>query len=276
VLSGEVTDERPAGRCRRSVACDLAAQAGTGRQLSEVMNTYADVAAGHASYATLPASAATYAQLVQVVGTTSSSSPDPLVPGAAAADALNPYGNELRLWRGVIVQREIPEARTPVSPDGSRPTRRLSAAHTTYGEVAQSETLTTVDEQVPLGVFVITEFDATDDGGAIKLTVRGEDRARRISRTPVDRPVPGDRGDARRGRHRGASAGPVEQRGDRHLHDQHGDGRRGRVRSGGRQRPVGGRTPRLAKAAGLDLFFDAEGRAVIAGRAKRRGTPAPT
>ena len=260
VLSGEVTDDARRA-IRRSVTCDLAAQ----RELvtiDEVMNTYADVAAGHASYAVLAASAATYAQLVQVVGTTSSSSPDPLVPGTAAADALNPYGNELRLWRGVIVQREIPDTYASVA--GRFATyAALSAAHTTYGEVAQSETLTTVDEQVPLGVFVITEFDATDDGGAIKLTVRGEDRARRISRnrwtdpyqvtagTPAVDAITGllqDRWDDVEIVTSTTSTATVGAAvfGQEADNDPWADARS------------------IAKAAGLDLFFDAEGRAVIA------------
>jgi len=58
------------------VQCDLVAQ----RELvtiDEVMNTYGDLTAAHATYADLAASASTYAQLVQVVGTTTTSSPDP-------------------------------------------------------------------------------------------------------------------------------------------------------------------------------------------------------
>lgn len=60
-------------------------------------------------------------------------------------DTLSPFGNELRLYRGVQFA------------DGS-------------------------EEYVPLGVFLMTDIDITDNNEGVEITVSGEDRSLKISR----------------------------------------------------------------------------------------------
>lgn len=258
-VSGEmVNDARRA--IRRTVRCDLIAEREI-LTIDEVNNTYGDLESGFATYGDLEASVATYAQFIQVVGTTTATSPDPLVPGSTGQDALAPYGNELRVWRGIIVQIEVPS--TYASLESSFATyAELEAAYATYGTIEQTETIATVDEEVPLGVFILTEVSVTDDGDAIRLSVQGEDRARRISRNRWTSPYQ-------------VSAGTNAVDAITALLQNRWDDIE--IVSTSTTQTVGSAVfgqetdndpwkdaQKLALAAGLDLYFDGEGRAVIA------------
>jgi hypothetical protein len=182
-VAGSITDDQTRS-VRRSITADLVAQ----RELptvADVYATYATLAEAAPTYEALTALAAQYSQLAALVDQVIGSRPDPLMPGSGAADPLAPYGNELRVWRGVFVQVEIPPSYSSLT----APTYdALGAQYSTYGQMAQDVQQVEVVEEVPLGVFALTEYDAEDSGAEIRITVQGEDRSRRISRNRWSQP----------------------------------------------------------------------------------------
>jgi hypothetical protein len=71
-----------------------------------------------------------------------------LVPEIGQVGLLSPYGSELRMYRGLLLD------------DGS-------------------------EVSIPLGIFRISEVRVVDSGGGVNLTVTGYDRARRVSRAKL-------------------------------------------------------------------------------------------
>jgi len=105
-----------------------------------------------------------------------------IVPGVEPG-IIAPYGNELRIWRGV---RFTDTATVVISYGqlalGHADYQALQDAFGSYGALRQEVVNEfTVDEEVPLGVFFITELDVASDDGAT-VTLQGVDRSLRISR----------------------------------------------------------------------------------------------
>ena len=108
----------------------------------DVFNLYSDLQAEFTDYQQLLDAFPSYEQTRVIVDRVEVVVDRGIVP-RTAGDALTPFGNEVHLWRGVVVDGEV--------------------------------------EEVPLGVFVITDVDIVDDGG-VKITVRGSDRSIKIAR----------------------------------------------------------------------------------------------
>lgn len=134
---------------RRSVrrTCSLkVADPGPTSALEEIpgTSTYEDIALLYIDYPTMLSSVASYSVLAPAGEYRTVLVPSPIVP-ADAYGFLTPYGNEIRLWRGVVL------------PDGTV-------------------------EEVPLGVFVIVNVEVTDGASGSSVSVTGADRSLRISR----------------------------------------------------------------------------------------------
>jgi hypothetical protein len=259
-VSGQVTDD-----VRRAIRRTVSAELIADREVvtvTAVFPTYAEITTVAGSYGALEVVEDSYATLGAATSVESESSPDPLVPGLGAADPLNPYGNELRVWRGVQVESILPYSYAALS-DVAATYAALALESPTYGGLEREGTVIAVDEEVPLGVFLLTEFDAVDNGTEIRLSVQGEDRARRISRNRWTGPYRIASGTTAVSAIRGiledrwddvevvtatsstATVGAAVL-GQETDNDPWADARR------------------IAQAAGLDVYFDADGRAVIA------------
>ena len=86
-------------------------------------------------------------QLIRRSASVTLTDPSGVLTARNVGDLLTPNGNEIALQRGVTY------------PDGST-------------------------ELVPLGVFGITKYGLTVSGGSLLITLEGQDRARRVSRSP--------------------------------------------------------------------------------------------
>lgn len=150
VLSGSVTiDSRRA--VRRSCEIEIADETGRGfYYFTPITLAYSDLDTVSADYNELVADYPKYLDLLRPIRFREISEPPPLVP-ATAGDLLTPFGNELRIYRGIKF------------PDGST-------------------------ELVPLGVFVITRTEVNDDGNQLTIKVSGDDRSVRISRARWTKP----------------------------------------------------------------------------------------
>lgn len=133
--------------------CALTLHAG-GQSLVVVntYSTYATLSAGSATYAALGSNYPNYGATREIVNSTTEIVDDGLVP-STGLDLLTPYGNELRLWRGIQ-----------------------------YRKVNDDGTVETVDEFVPLGVFLMTEVTINTDGTGLVIDIAGTDRALRVAR----------------------------------------------------------------------------------------------
>lgn len=107
-------------------------------------STYDDIILLYTDYPTMESSIASYAELAPVGQYRTIIVDSPIIP-VDAYGFLTPYGNEIRLWRGVVL------------PDGT-------------------------SEEVPLGVFVIVNVEIAETPSGTTLSVTGADRSLRISR----------------------------------------------------------------------------------------------
>ena len=151
------------------------------QELDRPGSTYGALAVEYATYADLAAAAPTYGALYGTVDDAVTVEVDAGIVPENAFSALAPYGNELRLWRGIRVEKEIVPNYADLAADYAT-YADLAAAYNTYGELEQGVTETTVDELVPLGVFLITDVDVTAGPQGAQVTVVGSDRSLRISR----------------------------------------------------------------------------------------------
>lgn len=161
--------------------CMLTLQAGEGDVTVEpVYNTYAQLAAQYATYTALSA-VATYAATQEITGyTTTQEAADSLIP-LDPSDDLTPYGNELRIYRGVSYTAGSAYTYATMSSDYATYTA-LAAAVAEYGTLtAQAGPEVTLEEYVPLGVFGITKVGVNTTTDGIRLDVSGLDRSKRIS-----------------------------------------------------------------------------------------------
>lgn len=150
--------------------------------LEAVWNTYLSIkttAGGpFATYADLNASAATYGDLQEITGYDEVSVDDGLIPTSPFSD-VTPFGNEVRIWRGIVV--DAPQYPTYASLRTLADYTALNATADTYGELAQSTGTEQVTEEVPLGVFVMTEVDVEDSDDGATMTIVGVDRSKKIA-----------------------------------------------------------------------------------------------
>lgn len=149
--------------------------------------TYAGLAAGYATYTLLAGASSTYGGLAQPVTKTEQVVDSGLVPGDSGFDDVTPFGNEVRLWRGVEVTISLPQNYASLGAAYATYTA-LGAAAPTYGSLAQASLSVTESEEVPLGVFVITDVDVQASRGATTLQIKGSDRALRVQRNRWTQP----------------------------------------------------------------------------------------
>lgn len=147
----------------------------------DTYTTYATIGAQYATYTALGAGFIDYQAMQTVVSRELTVDDDGLVP-SSGLDTLTPYGNELRLYRGIEYRQK-----------GDYTYAALSGAYATYATLASSlptyavmglidGNLETIEELVPLGVFVITDVSINADDSGIAISLEGQDRALRISR----------------------------------------------------------------------------------------------
>jgi len=143
-INGAVTvDSR--NLARRTVSLSIADDS-TRNTFSSVpvYNTYADVKASFLTYTVLKSSNSAYAVLRFISRYDTILPPADYVPETGTS-ALTPYGNELHIWRGVTYD------------DGTV-------------------------EEVPLGVFIITNVEVSDTDQGIVINLNGVDRSLKITR----------------------------------------------------------------------------------------------
>ena len=135
---------------RRTMQMTLADTFSTISETLPVYNTYTQVNSLVSTYSGYAGAYANYSLLIQILSYTVSTQSKSLYVPTNAYSALTPYGNEIKIWRGIQYS------------DGTK-------------------------EEIPLGVFLITtvEVDASDSGTTIKI--EGVDRSLRVSRNkPTD------------------------------------------------------------------------------------------
>lgn len=145
-----------------------------------VYANYADLGGTYSSYSDLSNFYQSYGSVKLVITTENVYSDTGLVPDDAF-DILAPFGNELRLWRGteiVTIQRlsysDLSETYTSYSD--------INTLVDSYGALAQITEEVVQDELVPLGVFIITKVDIEEVEGGVNITVQGQDRSLKVSR----------------------------------------------------------------------------------------------
>lgn len=161
--------------------CSVSLHAG-GRELvyTPVYNTYATFGTGYATYTALSAGVASYDDSQSVINFSVSTTDDGLIPDSGL-DLLTPYGNELRLFRGISYRKQGIYSYAKMSTSYATYTT-LNADVPTYGILQlQTGDIVTIDEYVPLGVFRITDVAISQDPSGIGLDITGIDRGYRIA-----------------------------------------------------------------------------------------------
>lgn len=171
---------------RRTVrrTCQLRVVSGVPQVIeTPVFNTYANLASGSATYSILSTKGSSYGELVVVVSVTQETIGESLVP-ENAQDVLAPLGNEIKLWRGVELVQENEVSNTYAQLSAQYATYSvMNSAGLKYGElVIITTTTSTVQEYVPLGVFQITNVEIERGDNGMSIVVSGADRSLRVSR----------------------------------------------------------------------------------------------
>jgi hypothetical protein len=102
-----------------------------------------------------------------------------LIPDTAFSD-LAPFGNELLLWRGIEVDAAKYRTYASLKPTGTYADLKL--AFTNNGAMTQPYATEVVNEEVPLGVFVMTEVNIEDTVDGTTMEIVGVDRSLRIQK----------------------------------------------------------------------------------------------
>lgn len=249
---------------RRTCSMTVVAEDPTVRA-TPVFNTYDDISTvggGEPDYAALAAAYPTYESIKAIVGYDETLVDDGLVPTTTQSD-LAPYGNEIRVWRGIEVERDV--VKTYGSLLGSGDYADLAAAYDTYGALALSDQTETLYEEVPLGVFTITDVTvaASPDGGS-RIDINGVDRSARIARALWIDPFPIADGTALGT----AISNVLTDRWPAVETDLEDAGKTVPAVTLGLQESGSGKDPwadvqNMAQSAGLDLYFDGDGIAVL-------------
>jgi hypothetical protein len=179
-VSGQVDIDARRG-VRRTLSLVTAAPDPT-VELARQAQTYSYLAGLAASYDALAAAYTTYSALA-LTDTQAETLVDVGIVPDDGFDALAPFGNEIRVWRGVEVTTSTPGNYTSLAGLAASYSA-LAAAYPTYTDLdrAVGNTETTVEELIPLGVFVITDVEVDTGENGTTVTVRGSDRSLRISR----------------------------------------------------------------------------------------------
>lgn len=169
---------------RRAVrrTCSLTFRAsGTSPVLTPIYNTYGQVTTQYATYTAL-AAVSTYAAVITIVDYDLGTSYDALIP-ASSSDLLTPYGNEIKIYRGIRYQRRRVAA-SYATILGDYSTYAVLAANVANYQTINDRTgpFETVEEYIPLGVFVIMDVEVQVDPDGVSIAVTGQDRSIRISR----------------------------------------------------------------------------------------------
>ena len=143
--------------------------------------TYAQLYGEYSTYTSMETAVATYGQLA-AAGDTVSVQVDPGLVPDNSADALLPYGNEIRLSRGVEVTVESPYTYNSLF-NTYATYSALGAASPTFGQLAAQTAETTEYENIPLGVFVITDVQFEEGDSGIIIRITGVDRSIRVARS---------------------------------------------------------------------------------------------
>lgn len=141
--------------------------------------TYNSVAGDYGDFDTLAASVASYGTL-SVVGDVVIATVDPGIVPDDAFDSLAPFGNEIRVWRGI---RVVQESAASYGDLASQTFSNLASNNASYGILALAEVSAIVDELVPLGVFLITDVEIRDGDRGITVAIAGSDRSLRVARS---------------------------------------------------------------------------------------------
>lgn len=176
--SGSVEiDSRRAQRRTCSVALH-----DTGRTLvyAPVYNTYASLDATYATYTAFAAAVASYADSRVIVDETVEVDDDGLIPDTGL-DMLTPYGNELRLFRGIKYRKKGTFTYAALSAQYASYNALLNGVSTYDVLSLQEGPIETIEEYVPLGTFRITDVAISQDGSGVGLDIDGVDRSFRIS-----------------------------------------------------------------------------------------------
>lgn len=255
--SGDVTVDAQSG-VRRSVKLSVAADDARAQAVTLTnYATYADIAAVSATYAALASLFATYENMVYVKSEVITRLKSDLIP-ITAQDPLAPYGNEVRVWRGIQT--------TTVSFEGDN-YQELAAGYANYSALATSFLLysdmdnqrrveTVSDELVPLGVFQITDVQIQDTDAGVELSIDGFDRSYKVSRNKWQKPKTVYSGDV--------GTRMASLLADRYDDVQVGFSTLGRdtakiVLGQDQSSDPWADMIEIADAAGLDLFFDVDG-----------------
>lgn len=141
---------------------------------------------------------------------------------------------------------------------------QLAAAYGSYGVLAQSFTEFEASEEIPLGVFVITDIDIEDSGNGTTMVITGVDRSLRISKAEWIDPyqIPANTELA------AAISGVLTNRWPSVETDFYNTGVLLPATVLGLQSGSSGKDPwanvqQMASSNGFDLYFDATGRAVL-------------
>ncbi len=168
-------------RVRRSLQLSLAAP----RPIlvsTDSAFVYSQIAVAYATYNALAAAYANYGQAA-VSGNITTTVVDPGIVPDNAADALLPYGNEIKVSRGVEVT--IPNPLTYAEIVSNYATYNALGAIVTYGQLKTTNRGTTAFEMIPLGVFVITEVSFQEADGGIQVQIAAVDRSIKVSRAKL-------------------------------------------------------------------------------------------
>lgn len=129
----------------------------------------------------------TYGALAQPISRDLVSVESRLVP-ATAYDPVAPYGNEIRAWRGVTVTSRRRSTYAGLAAAGYADYSALDAGVANYGAFTLPTVEETAVEEVPLGVYVITDVEVRGSRGSTSLAVKASDRSVRIQRNRWTQP----------------------------------------------------------------------------------------
>lgn len=143
--------------------------------------TYAQLYDEYSAYTDVTTAIATYGQLAAAGDTIAVQIDAGLVPDNSA-DALLPYGNEIRLSRGVEITESSPYTYNSLFSTYAT-YASLSSASPAYGQLAALRQQTVKYEHIPLGVFVITDVIFKEGDSGITIELAGVDRSVRVARS---------------------------------------------------------------------------------------------
>lgn len=186
VLDGQVeVDARRAQRrtCNVKVAATKPTVAYT-----PVWNNYGSLKDG-STYSQLSASYANYKAIQTIVSYAETTVDDGLIPTNAFAD-LAPFGNELRIWRGIEVSQPQYLTYAKIKEPVYATYTALNAAYAQNGALKQPTGYADTVEEVPLGVFVLTEANIQEEQKGATMDLVGVDRSIRIQKAQWIDPFP--------------------------------------------------------------------------------------